>query len=112
MVLASYVHSEEVALMTTSEPEKCQAFVLVRLSAQRDTFVIENIKAVPYQSVSERFPCQLFGALISGTKISASDSPSRIQFLNGGAIIIVQFSNAVALVARGMRFHLRLICRP
>lgn len=111
MVLASYVLSDEVALMT-SEPEKCQVFVLARLSAQRDTFAIESIKAVPYQNVSRRFPYQLFGALISGTKISASDSPPRIQFLAGGAIIVVQFSNAVALVARGMRFHLRLICRP
>jgi len=55
---------EEVASMTTGEPEDCQVFVLARLLAQKDTFVIENIKAVPYQGVSGRFSCQLFGALI------------------------------------------------
>lgn len=101
--------TEEV---TSGESEECEIFMLARLSAQKDTFVIENIKVIPYQRVSRCFSCQSFGALIFGTKASASKSPPRIQFLAGGAIIVVQFSDAVVLVARGMRFQLWLICRP
>jgi len=57
VVLVSYIPTEEVALMETDASEARRVFALVRLSAYGDTFMVENIKTVPYQSVSGDFAC-------------------------------------------------------
>lgn len=92
VVLVSYAHTEEVALMATDTSGTRRVFALVRLSAYGDTFMVESTKAVPYQS----------------TATSGAPTHPRIQFLAGGAVVVVQFGDAVALVARDSDYRDRL----
>lgn len=101
-MLVSYAHTEEVSLMSTDTSGTRRVFALVRLSVYGDTFKIESTKTVPYQTVSQ---CSLSFAssFLTFLKTATSGAPThpRIQFLANGAVVVVQFGDAVALIARG-----------
>ncbi|KAF9454530.1 hypothetical protein P691DRAFT_655678 [Macrolepiota fuliginosa MF-IS2] len=92
VVLVSYAHTEEISLMSMDTPGTRRVFALVRLSVYGDTFRIESTKTVPYQT----------------TATSGAPTHPRMQFLASGAVVVVQFGDAVALVARDSDYRDRL----
>ncbi|KXN86872.1 hypothetical protein AN958_09467 [Leucoagaricus sp. SymC.cos] len=92
VVLVSYAHTEELSFMATDTSGMRRVFALVRLSAYGDTFMVESTKIVPYQT----------------TATSGAPTHPRVQFLASGAVVVVQFGDAVALVARDSDYRDRL----
>jgi nuclear pore complex protein Nup133 len=79
-------------------------YAVVRLSYLADAFKVDKVTSVPYQSV--RLPIPIPPRMHPNhvnAQTSSSGAPEhpRIQLIQNGALICVQFGDAVALCARG-----------
>ncbi|KIM87137.1 hypothetical protein PILCRDRAFT_64451 [Piloderma croceum F 1598] len=93
VILVSYAGSEDdtsIAMDVGSHPRRIYA--LIRLSYLADVFKVDEVRSVPYQSTSS----------------SGAPEHPRIQLIQDGALICVQFGDAVALCARDNEYQDRL----
>ncbi|KAF7967089.1 hypothetical protein HWV62_35891 [Athelia sp. TMB] len=93
VILVSYAGVEETSPMAMdigSQPRRIYA--LIRLSHLVEVFKVDHVNSVPYQS----------------TLSSGAPEHPRIQLIQDGALISVQFGDAVALCARDNAYQSRL----
>ncbi|KAF8636731.1 hypothetical protein AX17_003534 [Amanita inopinata Kibby_2008] len=92
MILMSYAGAEEETHMAVDMTGIRRMYALASLTSVGDSFIVERIAMVPYQS----------------TSASGAPMHPRIQLVLGGTLVIVQFGDAVALCARDTDYRNRL----
>ncbi|KAJ3744726.1 Non-repetitive/WGA-negative nucleoporin C-terminal-domain-containing protein [Lentinula detonsa] len=92
IVLVSYEALEQVNMMAMDATGIRRIYSLVQLSPLGDSFKVEAVISVPYQSTSS----------------SGAPMHPRIQALTEGHLISIQFGDAVALCARASDYQERL----
>ncbi|KAF8892544.1 Non-repetitive/WGA-negative nucleoporin C-terminal-domain-containing protein [Infundibulicybe gibba] len=90
VILVSYAGTESYLTMDMGGVRRMYA--LIRATCLGETFKVDNVKSVPYQS----------------TSTSGAPMHPRIQLLLGGKMIAIQFGDAVALCARDSDYRDRL----
>ena len=101
VLLVSYAGvDDENSMMVSNNPRRIYA--LIRFSYTTNGFAAEDVTVVPYQSVSVLFAL-LFDHSHPPIQTSSSGAPMhpRIQSVRDGALIAIQFGDAIALCARG-----------
>ncbi|KIK57777.1 hypothetical protein GYMLUDRAFT_45965 [Collybiopsis luxurians FD-317 M1] len=92
IILVSYAGLEEVDMMAMDMTGIRRIYTLVQLSPSGDSFKVDAVRGVPYQSTSS----------------SGAPMHPRIQILPDGLLVSIQFGDAVALCARGSDYQERL----
>ncbi|KAK2466879.1 hypothetical protein APHAL10511_001137 [Amanita phalloides] len=91
IILVSYGVEEE-GRMAVDLTGVRRIYALMRLTYSADTFEVNRVITVPYQSTSS----------------SGAPMHPRIQLILGGVVVVVQFGDAVALCARDSEYRDRL----
>ncbi|KAF9464745.1 hypothetical protein BDZ94DRAFT_1161306 [Collybia nuda] len=92
VILISYAGAEAESSMAVDMTGVRRIYALTHISYQDETFHVESLKTVPYQSTSN----------------SGAPTHARIRLLLDGALISVQFGDAVALCAKDSDYRDRL----
>ncbi|KAJ3934928.1 MAG: hypothetical protein NXY57DRAFT_593318 [Lentinula lateritia] len=92
VILVSYAGLEEVGMMAMDVTGIRRIYSLVQLSPSGDSFKVDNVRSVPYQSTSS----------------SGAPMHPRIQSLPQGQLVSIQFGDAVVLCARASDYQERL----
>ncbi|KAH7871806.1 uncharacterized protein C8R40DRAFT_532912 [Lentinula edodes] len=87
VILVSYAGPEEVDMMAMDITGIRRIYSLVQLSPSGDSFKVDNVRSVPYQSTSS----------------SGAPMHPRIQSLPQGQLVSIQFGDAVVLCARELK---------
>ncbi|KAJ4487908.1 hypothetical protein J3R30DRAFT_3654300 [Lentinula aciculospora] len=92
VILVSYAALEEVNMMAMDATGIRRIYSLVQLSPSGDSFKVDTVRSVPYQSTSS----------------SSAPMHPRIQLLSEENVVSIQFGDAVALCARASDYQERL----
>ncbi|KAJ3847514.1 hypothetical protein EV368DRAFT_76646 [Lentinula lateritia] len=92
IILVSYAGLEEVDMMAMDATGIRRIYSLVQLLPSADSFKVDNVRSVPYQSTSS----------------SGAPMHPRIQCLPQGQLVSIQFGDAVVLCARASDYQERL----
>ena len=102
VILVSYAGKEETMAVDMVLPRR--VYALVRMSYASGMFRVEYLSTIPYQNASlhQKFH-SVFNGLILDIQISISGAPMhpRLQLIHQGALVVIQFGDAVAFCARG-----------
>ncbi|KAF9075250.1 hypothetical protein BDP27DRAFT_40146 [Rhodocollybia butyracea] len=92
VVLVSYAGLDEADMMAMDVTGVRRIYALVQLSPLGDSFYVDAVRSVPYQS----------------TSASGAPMHPRIQLLPNGLLVSIQFGDAVALCGRDSDYQERL----
>ncbi|KAF5377077.1 hypothetical protein D9757_007737 [Collybiopsis confluens] len=92
IILVSYAGPEEVDMMAMDATGIRRIYGLIQLSMSDDSFNVDTIRSVPYQS----------------TSTSGAPMHPRIQILPNGLLVSIQFGDAVVLCGRQSDYQERL----
>uniref|UniRef100_A0A0W0FLK8 Uncharacterized protein n=1 Tax=Moniliophthora roreri TaxID=221103 RepID=A0A0W0FLK8_MONRR len=97
VVLVSYAGKDQDDIMVMDLGSIRRIYALVQLAVMGDTFKLESVRGIPYQSTD-----------VLQTSSSGAPMHPRIQLLPDGLLVTIQFGDAVALCARESDYQERL----